>query len=249
MFKKTSLMKGILMKKSVLIVGAGSGLSASLAKLFHKEDMSICLAARNVSKLGDLSQKTSAFLFQCDTSKPKEVENLFKFSDENIGVPEIVIFNPSSRVRGPVIELDPEETKKALDITCFGGFLVAREAAIRMVRRGSGSIFFTSASAGIKGFANSSVFAMGKFGLRGLAQSMARELHPKNIHIGHFVIDGGISTGASSDQSTDRKSRNDDGSDKWLNPDEIAKTYLDFHRQHRSSWAWEIELRPWVENF
>ena len=185
-------MKGILMKKSVLIVGAGSGLSASLAKLFHKEDMAICLAARNVAKLGDLSQKTSAFLFQCDTSKPKEVENLFKFSDENIGVPEIVIFNPSSRVRGPVIELDPEETKKALDITCYGGFLVAREAAIRMVRRGSGSIFFTSASAGIKGFANSSVFAMGKFGLRGLAQSMARELHPKNIHIGHFVIDGGI---------------------------------------------------------
>ena len=242
-------MKGILMKKSVLIVGAGSGLSASLATLFHKEDMAICLAARNIAKLGDLSQKTSAFLFQCDTSKPKEVENLFKFSDENIGVPEIVIFNPSSRVRGPVIELDPEETKKALDITCYGGFLVAREAAIRMVRRGSGSIFFTSASAGIKGFANSSVFAMGKFGLRGLAQSMARELHPKNIHIGHFVIDGGISTGASSDQSTDRKSRNDDGSDKWLNPDEIAKTYLDFHRQHRSSWAWEIELRPWVENF
>ena len=237
------------MKKSVVIVGAGSGLSASLANLFHREGMNICLAARNIEKLSDLSQKTGAFLFQCNASKPEEVRNLFKFSDDNIGVPEIVIFNPSSRVRGPIIELDPVETKNALDITCYGGFLVAREAAIRMIKRGSGSIFFTSASAAIKGYANSSVFAMGKFGLRGLAQSMARELHPKNIHIGHFVIDGGISTGASSDQSSVTKNRYDDGSDKWLNPDEIAKTYLDFHRQHRSSWAWEIELRPWLENF
>ena len=111
-----------------------------------------------------------------------------------------------------------------------------------MLQRGSGSIFFTGATAGIKGFANSSVFAMGKFGLRGLAQSLARELHPKNIHIGHFIIDGGI-------KNANRSERRDSGDDNMLDPDAIAKTYLEFHRQHRSSWSWEIELRPWLESF
>jgi NADP-dependent 3-hydroxy acid dehydrogenase YdfG len=108
-----------------------------------------------------------------------------------------------------------------------------------MTKNGSGSIFFTGASAGVKGFPNSSVFAMGKFGLRGLAQSLARELQPKNIHVAHFVIDGGISS----------ELRPDTGEQTLLNPDEIAKTYLHFHRQDRSVWSWEIELRPWVEKF
>ena len=123
--------------------------------------------------------------------------------------------------------------------TCYGAFLVAQQAAKRMISAGSGSIFFTGASAGVRGYPNSSVFAMGKFGLRGLAQSLARELQPKNIHVAHFIIDGGISS----------KTRPDNGEDRLLDPDEIAKTYLSFHRQNRSAWSWEIELRPWVEHF
>ena len=230
------------MKKSILIVGSGLGLSASLARLFFSENMTICLSARNIEKLTALKESTNAYLFPCDASETKQVQKLFENVDEAIGTPDIVIYNPSARVRGPITELDPTETKNAIEITCYGGFLVAQQAARRMIKRGSGSIFFTSASAAVKGFPQSSVFAMGKFGLRGLAQSLARELHPQNIHIGHFVIDGGIS-------AEHRDGRHDDGSDKWLNPDEIAKNYLAFHQQHRSSWAWEIELRPFIEKF
>ncbi|MEC7211381.1 MAG: SDR family NAD(P)-dependent oxidoreductase, partial [Pseudomonadota bacterium] len=166
---------------------------------------------------------------------------LFTALDDTIGTPDLVVYNPSARLRGPITELDPAATRAAIEVTCFGAFLVAQQAARRMLERGSGSIFFTGASAGVKGFANSSVFAMGKFGLRGLAQALARELHPQNIHIGHFVIDGGIRSA--------RVDRRDDGTDSMLDPDAIAQTYLQFHAQHRSAWAWEIELRPWAESF
>ncbi|CAI8237170.1 MAG: Sepiapterin reductase [SAR116 cluster bacterium] len=152
-----------------------------------------------------------------------------------------MVYNPSARVPGPITDLDAAAARAALDVTCFGAFLVAQQAARRMLQRGSGSIFFTGATAGVKGFANSSVFAMGKFGLRGLAQALARELHPQNIHIGHFVIDGGI--------RSDRPERQDDGSDNMLDPDAIAESYLQCHNQHRSAWSWEIELRPWQERF
>ena len=162
--------------------------------------------------------------------------------DKSIGTPNPVIYNPSVRLKGSIIDIDAEETRSAINITCFGAFLVAQQAAKRMLSRGSGSIFFTGASAGVKGFANSSVFAMGKFGLRGLAQSLARELHPKNIHIGHFVIDGGI-------QSKNNITNQFLKKDNMLDPDAIARSYLEFHRQDRSAWAWEIELRPWVEKF
>ena len=230
------------MKRSVLIVGAGAGLSSSLALQCANLGMSVALAARNIEKLEHLSKETKASLHKCDASKIEEVYNLFKDLDTKFGIPELVVYNPSARFRGAIETLDPEKTKTALDVTCFGAFLVAQQAAKRMLKRGSGSIFFTGASAGVKGFANSSVFAMGKFGLRGLAQALARELHPKNIHIGHFVIDGGIKSDARSD-------RNGNGNDNMLEPDEIAKTYLEFHKQHRSAWAWEIEVRPWVETF
>ena len=230
------------MSKNILIVGAGLGLSFSLARLFHKEGMKVSLAARNIDKLKELSSKIDANIYQCDSSEVSEVENLFNILDTQIGTPDLVIYNPSARVRGPIGELNPNEVKKALEITSFGGFLVAQEAAKRMMKRGSGSIFFTGATAGVKGFPNSSVFAMGKFALRGLAQSLARELHPKNIHIGHFVIDGGISK---SKYFGDNNNEND----ALLDPDEIAKTYLNFYKQNKSAWSWEIEIRPWVEKF
>ena len=230
------------MNRSVLIVGAGSGLSSSLALQCTNLGMDVALAARNIEKLEDLGTQTRASLHKCDASKIEDVHRLFKDLDEKLRIPELVVYNPSARLRGAIETLDPGKTKEALEVTCFGAFLVAQQAASRMLKRGSGSIFFTGASAGVKGFANSSVFAMGKFGLRGLAQALARELHPKNIHIGHFVIDGGIKSNVRSD----RKGK---GNYDMLDPDEIAKTYLQFHDQNKSAWAWELELRPWVETF
>ena len=230
------------MTETALIVGAGPGLSSSLTYLLLKNKFKVAIAARDVVKLATLAETSNVGVFACDASNINQVQTLFKKLDKTLGTPDLVIYNPSARVRGGIVEVDPEDTQKAINITCFGAFLVAQEAAKRMVKRGSGSIFFTGASASVKGYANSSVFAMGKFGLRGLAQALARELHPQNIHIGHFIIDGGI-------KADHRPERNDPGDDSMLDPEAIANTYLQFHRQNRSSWSWEIELRPWLETF
>jgi len=222
-----------------LIVGAGYGLSASLAKLLSKEGISVSLAARDTDKLEKLKDNIQAETFACDASSPQDVQNLFEKLDKNKRVPSFVIFNPSMRAPGPIDEIDVEKARNAIELTCYGAFLVAQQSVKRMKKRGFGAIFFTGATAGIKGFANSSVFAMGKFGLRGLAQSLARELHPQNIHIAHFVIDGIIASSIKPDLGDDQK----------LCPDEIARRYLEFYRQHRSVWSWEIEIRPWLERF
>jgi len=227
-----------------LIVGVGPNLSASLARLFAGEGMKVALAARNPDKLGTLVRETGARAYACDASKPDDVAKLFQSVDRDLGAPNLVVYNASGRVRGPIHELDPAQVAGAVSITGYGGFLVAQQAAKRMLEKGAGTILLTGASAGVKGFANSSVFAMGKFALRGLAQALARELHPKNNHVGHIVIDGGISR-----DGAGRPGANDRGPDAWLHPDEIAKAYLALHRQHRSVWSWEIEIRPWVEKF
>ncbi|MDF5712029.1 MAG: SDR family NAD(P)-dependent oxidoreductase [Nostoc sp. S4] len=229
------------MVTTALIVGAGSGLSASLARLFAKEGISVALAARQIEKLTQLSSEIGAVSFAADASKPDEVEQLFIDVENQLGSPNIVIYNPSFRVRGPLIELDPDGVAKTLEVTAYGGFLVAQAAAKRMLQQGGGAIFFTGASASIKGFPQSAPFAMGKFALRGLAQSIARELAPKNIHVAHFIIDGGIRSAAYQDPA--------DKPDSTLDPDAIAQTYLNILRQPRSAWTWEVELRPWVENF
>lgn len=232
-------------QEKALIVGAGRGLSAALARLFAAEGMQVALAARNIDKLAALAAETGAKAYACDAADPAAVDALFKSVTADIGAPDIVVYNASNRgSRGPVNELDPEAVRNALMITAFGGFLVAQAAAQRMITAGSGTILLTGASASVKGYPNSSSFAMGKFALRGLAQSLARELQPKNIHVGHFVIDGGIALRDGTDERTAAS-----GADGTLNPDAIAQTYLQFHRQHRSAWAWEIELRPWVEKF
>jgi len=220
-----------------VIVGAGSGLSASLARLLSKAGMKVVLAARRTEKLAELVKETKATAIACDATKPEEVKALF----EKIGaVPDLVIFNAGYRTRGPFVELDPAEVEKTLISSAFGGFLVAQEAAKRMVPKAKGSIFFTGASASVKGYAQSAPFAMAKFALRGLAQSLARELQPKGIHVAHFVIDGGIA-GTSPGRVSD--------DDKFLSPDAIAETYLAVHRQQRSAWSLEMEVRPWVESF
>jgi NAD(P)-dependent dehydrogenase (short-subunit alcohol dehydrogenase family) len=224
--------------KKALIVGAGAGLSASLARLFAKDGMRIALAARDAGKLASLAQETEAACIACDVSQPDDVARMFAQLD---AVPDVVVFNPSARVRGPVTELDPAEVARVIAISAFGGFLVGQAAARAMLPRGSGTIIFTGASASVKGYPLSSSFAMGKFALRGLAQSMARELAPKGIHIGHVVIDGGI-------RSETRRDPND-APDSLLDPDAIAESYLHLVKQHRSAWTWEIEVRPWVERF
>ena len=178
--------------ETALIVGAGLGLSASLARKFSSEGVAVALAARNIEKLDKLITETNAKAYTCDATDPSKVEELFRNVTDDFNQPDIVIYNASNRVRGPITDIDPDAALKAIKITCYGGFLVAQQAAKQMVERGSGAIFFTGASAGVKGYPNSATFAMGKFGLRGLAQSMARELHPQNIHVAHFVIDGGI---------------------------------------------------------
>jgi len=213
---------------SALIVGAGSGLSASLARQCAAAGMQVGLAARNVDKLKDLVKQTGAQAYACDAADPSAVEKLFSALKT---APDLVVYNPSYRVRGPFLELDAGEVSKTLLVTAYGGFLVAQAALARMVARGSGSLFFTGASASVKGYAESAPFAMGKFALRGLAQSLAREMGPKGIHVAHFVIDGGI--------------RKPGG----LDPEAIAATYLQVHGQDRSAWSFELDLRPSTEKF
>ncbi|MDX8524218.1 SDR family NAD(P)-dependent oxidoreductase [Mesorhizobium sp. MSK_1335] len=223
-----------------VIAGAGQGLSASLARLLGREGFRVILAARNVDKLAALVKETGAQAIETDVSDAASVERLFEAADK-AGPLEIAVFNASGRTRGPIAELDPEAVKQALLVGAYGGFLVGRQAARRLLARGSGSILFTGASASLKGFSGSAGFAMPKFGLRGLAQSMARELSPKNIHVAHFIIDGQIEPAG---QVADA-----DRPDRRLSPDAIAETYLAVHRQHRSAWSFEVELRPWVETF
>ena len=223
-------------KKAVLIVGAGSGLSASLARAFNSKGMKIVLAARNIDKLDSLKKEIDALVFKCDSTENKSVQNLFLQTDSIIGTPEIVIYNPSLRIVKPFIEYDPDEMLQSIKVNSYGAFLVAHESVKRMLKIGKGNIFFTGSSASVKGFAKSASFAMGKFGLRGLAQSLARELHPQNIHIGHFVIDGGIG-------------KEPVGNYQMMHPDEIAKQYLNFYLQDKKAWSWEIEIRTNTEKF
>ena len=225
-----------------LIVGAGSGLSASLARKFAAEGADVALAARRPEKLAGLAQEIGAKTFACNAVEPTDVNALFAAVTRDVGTPDFVCYNASARARGPLVDLDPDMVAKALMVSCYGGFLVGQAAAKAMLARGSGSIFFTGASASVKGYKQSAPFAMGKFGLRGLAQSMARELAPQNIHVAHFVIDGGIAV------ENDTRAAGLPA-DALLSPDSIAETYLSVHRQHRSAWTWEVELRPWVETF
>jgi NAD(P)-dependent dehydrogenase (short-subunit alcohol dehydrogenase family) len=226
---------------SALIVGSGSGLSASLARLFAKEGLAVALAARAPEKLGDLAKATGASTYRCDAANRGEVDRLFADLDAAKATPDVVVYNPSYRTRGAFIELDPADVERTLAVTAFGGFLVAQAAAKRMLPNGRGAILFTGASASVKGYAQSAPFAMGKFALRGLSQSMARELSPQGIHVAHFVIDGGIRSA--------RRAEPADRPDSMLDPDAIAETYLHVLRQPRSAWTQEVELRPWTEKF
>ena len=220
-----------------LIVGAGPGLSASFARKLAGAGYEVALAARSTGKLQELASEIGASLHECDAAEPSSVAALFGA----VPAPDAVLFNAGYRVRGPFVELDPAEVAKTLHISAFAGFLVAQHAARSMLPRKQGSILLTGASAGVKGYPQSAPFAMGKFALRGLAQSMARELHPQGIHVIHVVVDGAIRASARPDPP--------DHPDSMLDPDAIAQTMLDVLRQPRSCWTDEIAVRPWVERF
>lgn len=224
-----------------LIVGVGDGLSASLARLLAREGLQLALAARNVDKLDGLKAETNSLAVRCDVADPAQVSALFKTLDDAFGAPEVVIFNPSRRTRGPLVELDPRAVAETLQVSAYGGFLVAQEAVKRMLPMRSGALLFTGASASVKGYPQSAPFAMAKFALRGLAQSLARELQPQGIHVGHVVIDGAIRNPGRTEPA--------DQPDSMLDPDAVARAYWGLLQQDRSAWSREIEVRPWTERF
>lgn len=225
------------MADQALIVGVGPGLSSSFARLLAQAGYAVALAARRTDKLAPLASETGASLHPCDAVDPAAVAALF----DALPAPTVVLYNASYRVRGPFVDLDPAEVAKTLDVTAYGAFLVAQQAARRMLAAGRGTILLTGASAGVKGYPRSAPFAMGKFALRGLAQSMARELHPVGIHVIHVVVDGGIRAAARPEPA--------DKPDSMLDPDAIARTMMDLLVQPRSCWTDEIAVRPWVEKF
>lgn len=227
--------------KTVLIVGAGPGISASLARRLSVLGVMVGLAARDVEKLEGLADETGAKTFAVDASDPSAVAKLFLDTERLLAEPDVVIYNASARASGRLIDLDPSAVERSVAITAFGAFLVAQQAAKRMEARGHGAILFTGATAGVKGFAQSAPFAMGKFALRGLAQSAARELGPKGIHVAHFNIDGAVRSARRPDRP--------DQPDGTLDPDAIAQTYIDVLSQPRSAWSFDVDLRPWTERF
>ncbi|AYG62662.1 SDR family NAD(P)-dependent oxidoreductase [Rhizobium jaguaris] len=227
--------------RSALIIGVGPGISGSLTRLLRAAEIPVVIAARHVDKLTPLVDQTGAIALPVDASDAGQIERLFAETDARIGAPEIVLYNASGRLRGPIAELDPSQVEQAVAVSALGAFYTVQQAAKRMVPAGKGAILLTGATAGIKGFALSAPFAMGKFALRGLAQSAARELAPQGIHVAHVVVDGGV--------RAEHRPDPPDRPDSTLDPDAIAQCYIDLLRQHRSAWSSELEVRPWVEKF
>lgn len=224
---------------SCIVLGVGPGLGAAVARRFAKAGHPVAVAARNADKLATVvdeiaSAGGTARAYACDATSEADVVGLVNQAEADLGPAGVAIYNASGRVRKPIAEIEVDEVIESWQRSCLGGFLLGREAARRMQPRQGGSIFFTGATAGMKGFANSATFAIGKFGLRGLAEAMARELQPHGIHVAHFNIDGGIG---------------EDDKDARLRPDAIAETYYQTHAQHRSAWSHSVEVRPWVEKF
>lgn len=227
--------------KTALIVGTGPGIGSSVARALAAQGVKVAVAARNPDKLQALAKEIGGHAFEVQASNAESVAALFNAVEAQIGVPEVVLFNASGRLRGPLVDLAPDLVARAIEVSTYGGFLVVQQATKRQLALGKGAILITGATASVKGFAGSAPFAIGKFGLRGLAQSAARELAPKGIHVAHFVIDGAVRSAERPDPTGKP--------DSTLDPDAIAQTYLAILSQPRNAWTWEVELRPWVEAY
>jgi NAD(P)-dependent dehydrogenase (short-subunit alcohol dehydrogenase family) len=221
-------------KPLALIVGVGPGLGAALARRFAAGGMTVAVAARRKEKLETLAREIAGLAYACDGTKEADVDGLFTAAAKAGGPPRLVVFNAGGYVAKPIAELTAAEVEACWRNTCLGGFLVGRAAARAMLPEGQGTILFTGATASIRGSARFAAFAMGKFGLRALAQSMARELGPRGIHVAHTIIDGGI--GEAGDESR-------------LAPVALADAYWHLHGQAKSAWTLEMDFRPWVEKF
>jgi short-subunit dehydrogenase len=222
------------MNKVALIIGVGPGISAAFARELVTAGYIVALASRDMEKLKPLAESIGAHAFKVDANSIDDIQKLFSVVENAWGDPEVVLYNPSARVKGDILSLDPNKVSEAVHTTAIGAFIAAQEAARRMIPRNHGAIFFTGATASVKGFANSSGFAMGKFAVRGLAQCLARELSPQGIHVAHFVIDGSVKSDPINDAMT---------------ADAIAKTYMAILNQPKAAWTWEIEIRSKDEHF
>jgi len=233
-------------KQVAVIVGVGSGLGFALVKRFAKAGMAMAMAARNREKLEQLLEKEpieGARAYACDATDQAAVDRLFKEVDRDLGPPEVVVFNAGAFQPGGILEIDPAEFERCWRIGCLGGLLVGQAAARRMVANGRGTILFTGATAALRGSARFANLAVPKFGLRALAQAMARELGPQGIHVGQVIIDGQIRSERYAHLEAER------GPDSLLEPDAIAEMYYQLHAQPRSAWTLELDLRPWSEKF
>ena len=220
--------------KVALIIGTGPGMSLSFAKALIAAGYAVAVASRDVTKLKPLADSIGAHAFSVDASAVDDIQTLFTRVDQALGEPEVVLFNPSARVKGDILSLDPQKVSDAVHITAIGAIATAQAASKRMIPKNHGAIFFTGATASVKGFAGSAAFAMGKFAVRGLAQSLARELSPQGIHVAHFVIDGSVKSDPAHDAMT---------------ADAIAQTYMAILNQPKAAWTWELEIRSKNETF
>jgi NAD(P)-dependent dehydrogenase (short-subunit alcohol dehydrogenase family) len=230
---------------TAVVVGVGPGLGAALVRAFAKDGYTVVAAARSATDLPDLKERSTAarvVAIDCDATEHADVERVFEEAAA-IGPTEVAIFNAGAFVRGSILETDPAEFERCWRVGCFAGLLIGQAAARRMVARGSGTILFTGATASLRGGSGFVNLASPKFGLRAVAQSMARELGPKNIHVAHVIIDGQIRSQRYAHLESER------GPDALLEPDAIAAQYVALHRQHRSAWTQELDLRPWSEKF
>ncbi|KDP84519.1 short-chain dehydrogenase [Cupriavidus sp. SK-3] len=237
-------------KKAILVVGAGDATGGAIARRFAREGYIACVTRRSADKLAPLVEQIraeggKAYGFACDARKEDETVALIERIEREIAPLEVAIFNIGANVRFSVLETTSRVYFKVWEMACFGGFLMGREAARVMLPRGRGSIFFTGATASLRGRDGMSAFAGAKHALRALAQSMARELGPKNIHVAHLVVDAAIDTDFIRSNFPDRyATKQDDG---IVNPEHIADTYWMLHQQPRDAWTHELDIRPWIE--
>ncbi len=232
--------------ETAIVFGVGPGLGWALAKRCLSESMRVGAVARDEAKLKSMIESAGGGdirPYAADVSNSEDVAQVFEAVDRDLGEPDLVVFNAGAFQRGNVIDIDPADFERCWRVGCLGGLLVGQAAARRMVRRGRGTIIFTGATAALRGGAGFANLAVPKFGLRALAQSMARELGPQGVHIGFVIIDGQI------ESERYRPLAGERGEDSLLAPDAIAELYLQLHRQPRSAWSQEIDVRPWSERF